>query len=686
MSSVRSLKIAKRILVTCALPYANGPIHLGHMLEHIQADIWVRFQRMLGNEVYFICADDAHGTPVMLKAQQLGLKPEDMIRTINQEHKNDFSKFYISYDNYYTTHSEENRILSNLIYNRLKKNFFIKQHTISQPYDIEKNIFLPDRFIIGICPVCKSPAQYGDNCELCGATYKSSELLNPKSVLSGAKPVMRKSKHFFFDLPSCNEMLQAWTYSGVLNKQVANKMQEWFKSGLKEWDITRDAPYFGFEIPNTPGKYFYVWMDAPIGYMSTFQNLCNKRKDLNFDEFWKKNSSTSLYHFIGKDITYFHSLFWPAILECSNFRKPSNIFVHGHITINGKKMSKSQGTFVKASTYLKYLDPECLRYYYAAKLSSNIDDIDINIKDFVHRVNSDIVNKVVNIASRTVGFISKYFNNTLSKDLANPVLYQTFINSSDKIAHAYETRESGRAMREIMALANLANKYINEQAPWILVKNKDRYNNLQAICSMGINLFRVLMTYLKPVMPLLSKRAEYFLNTKLTWNNISHNLLGKQINNFEILFNRIKLSTVIEMIEDSKSFTKITKSPTLKLDTNPTVNIPIKDTIIFDDFIKLDIRIAEIKNVEFVEGSDNLLRLTVDLGNETRQIFSRIRSAYPEPNLLIGRLTVIIVNLAPRKMRFGISEGMMITAMGLNEKDIFLLSPDYGAQSGNQVK
>ncbi|AYA09344.1 methionine--tRNA ligase [Rahnella aquatilis] len=674
-------QVAKKILVTCALPYANGSIHLGHMLEHIQADVWVRYQRMRGNEVHFICADDAHGTPIMLKAQQLGIRPEEMIAEMSQEHQKDFAGFGISYDNYHSTHSDENRELSALIYGRLKENGFIKNRTISQLYDPEKGMFLPDRFVKGTCPKCKSPDQYGDNCEVCGATYSPTELIDPKSVVSGATPVLRDSEHYFFDLPEFSAMLQAWTRSGALQEQVANKMQEWFEHGLQQWDISRDAPYFGFEIPDAPGKYFYVWLDAPIGYMGSFKNLCDRRSDLNFDEFWKKDSTTELYHFIGKDIVYFHSLFWPAMLEGSGFRKPTNLFVHGYVTVNGAKMSKSRGTFIKASTYLNHLDADCLRYYYTAKLSSRIDDIDLNLEDFVQRVNADIVNKVVNLASRNAGFIAKRFDGKLADTLADETLYKTFTDAAESIAQAYDSRESGRAIREIMALADLANRYVDEQAPWVVAKQEGRDADLQAICSMGINLFRVLMTYLKPVLPSLSERTEAFLNTTLDWDAIAQPLLSHQVNPFKALFNRIELDKVTAMVDASKEDIAAAKVPT----TGPLADDPIQETITFDDFAKVDMRIALIKSADFVEGSDKLLRLQLDLGGETRQIFSGIRSAYPDPKALEGRLTIMVANLAPRKMRFGISEGMVMAA-GPGGKDIFLLSPDSGAQPGMQVK
>ncbi|CAH0233003.1 Methionine--tRNA ligase [Erwinia aphidicola] len=674
-------QVAKKILVTCALPYANGSIHLGHMLEHIQADIWVRYQRMRGNQVYFICADDAHGTPIMLKAQQMGIAPEQMIAEMSQEHQTDFAGFEISYDNYHSTHSEENRELSELIYTRLKENGFIKNRTISQLYDPEKGMFLPDRFVKGTCPKCKSPDQYGDNCEVCSATYSPTELIDPKSVVSGATPVMRDSEHFFFDLPEFSAMLQAWTRSGALQEQVANKMQEWFESGLQQWDISRDAPYFGFEIPGAPGKYFYVWLDAPIGYMGSFKNLCDKRGDINFDDFWKKDSDAELYHFIGKDIVYFHSLFWPAMLEGSNFRKPTNLFVHGYVTVNGAKMSKSRGTFIKASTWLQHLDADSLRYYYAAKLSSRIDDIDLNLEDYVQRVNADIVNKVVNLASRNAGFINKRFGGQLSAELADPALYKTFTDAAESIGEAWTSREFGRAIREIMALADVANRYVDEQAPWVVAKQEGRDADLQAICSMGINMFRVLMTWLKPVMPSLAERTEAFLNQELSWNGIQQPLLSHNISAFKALYNRVEMDKVNGLIEASKEDAAAAKAPA----SGPLADDPIAETISFDDFAKVDMRIALIENAEFVEGSDKLLRLSLDLGGEKRNVFSGIRAAYPDPALLVGRLTVMVANLVPRKMRFGISEGMVMAA-GPGGKDIFLLSPDSGAQPGQAVK
>jgi len=671
---------SRNILVTCALPYANGSIHLGHMLEHIQADIWVRFQRMRGHNIHFICADDAHGTPIMLKAQQLGITPEEMIAAVSQEHQTDFAGFKISFDNYHSTHSDENRQFAESIYTKLKENGFIKSKTISQLFDPEKNMFLPDRFVKGTCPKCKAPDQYGDNCEVCGATYSPTELINPKSAVSGATPVMKDTEHFFFDLPQFADMLKAWTTSGALQDEIANKLNEWFTSGLQQWDITRDAPYFGFEIPGAPGKYFYVWLDAPIGYMGSFKNLCNKRGDIDFDAFWGETSDAELYHFIGKDIVYFHSLFWPAMLHGSGYRKPTNVFVHGYVTVNGAKMSKSRGTFIKASTYLQHLDPECLRYYYAAKLNNRIDDLDLNLDDFVARVNSDVVNKLVNLASRTASFICKRFDGKLSETLSEPALYKTFTEASERIADAYEKREYSRAIRDIMALADEANRYVDEKAPWVIAKQEGQETELSAVCSTTINLFRVLMTYLKPVMPELAARAEAFLNVTLNWTEIEQPLLAHTVSPFKALFTRVDPVKVAAMVEASKEEAQAAAPKA----TGPLADEPIAPEITYDDFAKLDLRIALIKKAEAVPEADKLLRLQLDLGGEVRQVFAGIKSAY-SPEQLEGKLTVMVANLAPRKMRFGMSEGMVLAA-GPGGKDLFILEPHAGAQPGMRVK
>ncbi|MDF2410004.1 methionine--tRNA ligase [Aeromonas sp. 2HA2] len=672
----------RTMLVTCALPYANGSIHLGHMLEHIQADIWVRYQRMRGHQVHFICADDAHGTPIMLKAQQMGITPEEMIAAVSKEHQTDFAGFNISFDNYHSTHSDENRELAELIYGRLKDGGFIKGRTITQLFDPEKSMFLPDRFVKGTCPKCKSPEQYGDNCDSCGATYSPTELIDPKSAVSGATPVMKDSEHFFFDLPQFETWLAGWVRgSGAIQEEMANKMQEWFESGLQQWDITRDAPYFGFEIPGAPGKYFYVWLDAPIGYMASFKNLCNKRGDIDFDSYWKADSEAELYHFIGKDIAYFHCLFWPSMLEGAGFRKPTKVNVHGYVTVNGAKMSKSKGTFIKASTYLNHLDPECLRYYYAAKLNSRIDDLDLNLDDFVARVNADVVNKLVNLASRNAGFIAKRFDGKLAATCAEPELYAEFTNASASISEAYEAREFSRAIREIMALADKANRYVDEKAPWVLAKQEGADAELQAVCSVGINLFRVLMAYLKPVMPLLAERAETFLGETLTWDGVALPLTNHQLTPFKALFSRIEPAKIEAMIEASKEDLAKEQAPKV---TGPLADDPISPTISYEDFAKLDLRVALIKKAEAVPEADKLLKLQLDLGGETRQVFAGIKSAY-NPEDLEGKLTVMVANLAPRKMRFGMSEGMVLAA-GPGGKDLWILEPQEGAQPGMRVK
>lgn len=680
----------RKILVTCALPYANGPIHLGHMLEHIQADIWVRFQRMRGNEIYFVCADDAHGTPIMLKADQMGIAPEQLINDVQKKHIADFAGFNISFDNYHSTHSEENRELATHIYTRLKENGFIKNRTISQLFDPEKQMFLPDRFVKGTCPKCKAPDQYGDNCEVCSATYSPTELIDPRSTVSGATPILKESEHFFFDLPSFEAMLKTWIRSGTLQQEVANKMQEWFEAGLQQWDISRDAPYFGFQIPNTENKYFYVWLDAPIGYMASFKNLCNKKGNIDFDSFWCKDSQAELYHFIGKDIMYFHSLFWPAMLEGAGLRKPNNIFVHGYVTVNGEKMSKSRGTFIQAATYLQHLDPEYLRYYYAAKLSHRIDDLDLNLEDFVQRVNTDLVNKLVNLASRNASFIQKRFNGQLADSLQNPELFAEFTAQSEQIATYYENREFGKAIREIMALTDKANKYIDDKAPWVIAKEEGREKELQQVCSMGIELFRLLIGYLKPVLPKLAERAETFLQTEIHWDNLNTPLLSHQIAPFKALLSRLEMKQIEQMIEASKienaqlSSQEKSKSAVKKSEELEGFE-PFEDVITIDDFSKLDLRVAKVVSCEAVPESNKLLKFILDLGVETRQVFSGIKAAYSKPEELEGRMVIMVANLAPRKMKFGVSEGMILSA-GTGGEDLFLLDVDSGAKAGSRVK
>ncbi len=673
----------RKILVTSALPYANGSIHLGHMVEYIQTDVWVRFQKMRGNQCYYVCADDAHGTPIMLRAQNEGISPEQLISDVSKEHQADFSEFNIGFDNFHSTHSDENRALASQIYLANRDAGHIEARTISQAYDPEKEMFLPDRFIRGECPKCGAADQYGDNCEVCGATYEPTELKNPVSAVSGATPITKESEHYFFKLGNFEKTLKEWTNSDHLQPEVTRKLSEWFDSGLQDWDISRDAPYFGFEIPDTDNKFFYVWMDAPIGYLASFKHFCD-RTGVDFDEFMKPGNNTEMVHFIGKDIIYFHALFWPAMLEGAGFRQPDNIYAHGFLTVDGKKMSKSRGTFIKARTYLNHLDPEYLRYYFAAKLGSGIDDIDLSLEDFQTRINADLVGKVVNIASRCAGYLSKKCDGQLTDSLADVALFESFTNQAEVIAERYEKREFGQAMREIMALADRANQYIDEMKPWALAKEEGKEQEVQAIYSMGINLFRVLIAYLKPVLPKTAEQAEAFLNIEpLNWTDIASPLLGHTINKFTPLMTRIEKEKIDAIIEESKENMTETK-PAEKQTTSNTNIDPIADEIQFDDFAKIDLRIAKIVNAEHVEGADKLLKLTLDIGLGERQVFAGIKSAY-SPEDLIGKLTVMVANLAPRKMRFGLSEGMVLAA-GPGGKDLFILNPGEGAQPGMRVK
>ena len=673
----------RKILVTSALPYANGSIHLGHMVEYIQTDVWVRFQKMRGNQCFYVCADDAHGTPIMLRAQNEGITPEQLISDVSKEHQADFSEFNIGFDNFHSTHSDENRALASQIYLANRDAGHIEARTISQAYDPEKEMFLPDRFIRGECPKCGAADQYGDNCEVCGATYEPTELKNPVSAVSGATPITKESEHYFFKLGNFEKTLKEWTNSDHLQPEVTRKLSEWFDSGLQDWDISRDAPYFGFEIPDTENKFFYVWMDAPIGYLASFKNFCD-RTGVDFYAFMKPGSDTEMVHFIGKDIIYFHALFWPAMLEGAGFRQPDNIYAHGFLTVDGKKMSKSRGTFIKARTYLNHLDPEYLRYYFAAKLGSGIDDIDLSLEDFQTRINADLVGKVVNIASRCAGYLSKKCDGQLSDSLADADLFDSFVNQAEVIAERYEKREFGQAMREIMALADRANQYIDEMKPWALAKEEGKEQEVQAIYSMGINLFRVLIAYLKPVLPKTAEQAEAFLNIEpLNWTDIASPLLGHAINKFTPLMTRIEKEKIDAIIEESKENMSETK-PVEKQTTSNTNIDPIADEIQFDDFAKIDLRIARIVNAEHVEGADKLLKLTLDIGLGERQVFAGIKSAY-SPEDLTGKLTVMVANLAPRKMRFGLSEGMVLAA-GPGGKDLFILNPDDGAQPGMRVK
>jgi methionyl-tRNA synthetase len=676
--------MSRKILVTSALPYANGSIHLGHLVEYIQTDIWVRFQKMRGHECHYICADDAHGTPIMLRAQSEGITPEQLIESTYQEHQADFADFAVDFDHFSTTHSPENKAMANRVYLANRDTGHITTRTISQAYDPEKEMFLPDRFIKGECPKCGSDDQYGDNCEACGATYDTTELKNPVSAVSGATPITKDSEHYFFKLSDFEPMLREWTTtSGKLQPEVSHKLQEWFEAGLKDWDISRDSPYFGFEIPDAPGKFFYVWMDAPIGYLASFKQYCNAN-NIDFDQYLSAGSETEMFHFIGKDIINFHALFWPAMLQGAGFRLPTAIFAHGFLTVDGKKMSKSRGTFIKARSYLNHLDPEYLRYYYAAKLGAGIDDIDLNLEDFQARINSDLVGKVVNIASRCAGFIGKHFEGKLTDNIAEPELFAEFINQADSIAEKFESREYGHAMREIMALADKANQYIDDKKPWALIKEADQAQAVHDICSMGINLFRILIGYLKPVLPRTAEQAEAFLNiAPLQWADLNTPLLNHSINKFKPLMTRIETAKIEAIQAESKEIMDIetdTKSP---IASNSDIE-PIADEISFDDFAKIDLRIAKIVNAEHVEGADKLLQLTLDIGNDQKQVFAGIKSAYA-PDDLVNKLTVMVANLAPRKMRFGLSEGMVLAA-GPGGKDLFILNPDAGAEPGMRVK
>ena len=712
----------RKILVTSALPYANGSIHLGHLVEYIQTDIWVRFQKMQGHTVHYVCADDTHGTPIMLRAEKESITPEALIDKVHKEHSADFEEFLVEFDNYHSTNAIENKELSQSIYRALKANGKIATKTIQQFFDPVKNMFLPDRFIKGECPKCHAKEQYGDNCEVCGATYNPTELINPFSAVSGAAPVRKETEHYFFKLSECSDFLRTWTRSGTLQSEAANKMNEWLgeasENKLSDWDISRDAPYFGFEIPDAPGKYFYVWLDAPIGYMASFKNLCEKTpspfkgegggegKKLNFDEYWQRegnegaNPNTELYHFIGKDILYFHALFWPATLEYSGYRKPTQVFAHGFLTVNGEKMSKSRGTFITARSYLDHIkNPEYLRYYYAAKLNGSMEDIDLNLEDFVARVNSDLVGKYINIASRTAGFIAKNFEGRLASDMSGyselPQI-ERLKNHAQFLEKMFENRDFGFAIREIMSLADEVNAFVNTAEPWNLAKtavdNESNLRTLHWICTQAMNMFRLLTIYLKPVLPHIAKQVEHFLNIPpLKWSD-AQTLLpeGHLINGYQHLVTRIDLKAIEAMTEANKE--NLAPTPPLIKIASPAAAPVLASSdategsyISIDDFTKVDLRIAKIVNAEHVEGAEKLLKLTLDIGEEKpRLVFAGIKSAY-DPAILVGRLTVMVANLAPRKMKFGMSEGMVLAASDENGGP-FILSPDVGAQPGMKVK
>ncbi|MFA5171373.1 MAG: methionine--tRNA ligase [Sulfuriferula sp.] len=671
--------MTRKILVTSALPYANGAIHLGHLVEYIQTDIWVRFQKMQGNECYYVCADDTHGTPIMLRAEKEGITPEALIDRVHGEHLRDFTGFHVNFDSYHSTNSPENRELASQVYLNLRDAKLIERKTIEQYYDTTKEMFLPDRFIKGQCPKCSAQDQYGDNCEVCGATYSPTDLINPVSAVSGTPPVRRESEHYFFKLGDCEAFLREWTRSGALQTEAANKLDEWFTAGLQNWDISRDAPYFGFEIPDAPGKYFYVWLDAPIGYMASFKHLATT-KQLDFNAWWQPDTDTELYHFIGKDILYFHALFWPAMLKNAGYRTPTGIFSHGFLTVNGAKMSKSRGTFITAESYINSgMNPEWLRYYFAAKINGSMEDLDLSLTDFIARVNSDLVGKYVNIASRTAGFIAKRFDGKLADSLPTSELLHEVQHAATLIAECYESRDFGRALREIMHLTDKANQYVNDNKPWEIAKQGGQDELLHEICSVSINLFRLLTLYLKPVLPKLAADVEQFLNIPaMNWVDAQTLLAQHTINTYNHLMTRVDQKQVDAMIAANIVETVEPAKPAVTI-------APIADTISIDDFSKIDLRVAHIVNAEHVEGADKLIHLTLDIGEgQTRNVFAGIKSAY-DPALLIGRMTVMVANLAPRKMKFGLSEGMVLAASG-DTPGLYILSPDSGATAGMRVK
>ncbi len=698
----------RRILVTSALPYANGAIHLGHLVEYIQTDIWVRFQKMQGHEVHYVGADDTHGTPIMLRADAEGITAEQLIERVWHEHKRDFDGFLVGFDHYYTTNSPENRAFCEDIYQHLKAQDLIAVRSVEQFYDPVKQMFLPDRYIKGECPKCGAKDQYGDSCEVCGATYSPTDLKNAYSTVSGAAPVRKASEHYFFRLSDarCETFLRQFTQGeGRLQPEAANKMKEWLgepgEAKLSDWDISRDPPYFGFAIPGTDGKkFFYVWLDAPVGYFGSFRNYLSKlaAQGRAIDEatFLRPGSDTELVHFIGKDILYFHALFWPAMLQYAGYRTPTRIYAHGFLTVNGEKMSKSRGTFITAESYLNQgLNPQWLRYYYAAKLNETMEDIDLSLDDFVARVNSDLVGKYVNIASRAATFIAKHFSGQLGTVQADQPDYQALREAAATIARYYDGREYGKAVRDVMAIADRVNAYFDGMKPWELAKDAARKPLLHEVCSTAIDMFRLLTLYLKPVLPKLAADVEHFLNIgPLQWSDAKSTLApGHRINDYRHLMTRVEGKQITALVEANKESLKPAapaaaphsqqrhaqhQEKAVEAATQPA-------TIDINDFAKVDLRIAKIVNAEHVEGADKLLKLTLDVGAlGTRQVFAGIKSAY-DPETLKGRLTVVVANLAPRKMKFGMSEGMILAASG-DAPGLFLLSPDSGAQPGMKVK
>jgi len=680
----------RRILVTSALPYANGPLHLGHILEMILTDIWVRFQKLRGHECYYVCADDTHGTPIMLKAQSEGITPEQLIAQVNTEHQRDLNDMLIGIDNFGSTHSDENRALCDRMYSMQREAGYIDKRSVRQAYDETAKMFLPDRYVKGICPVCGTADQYGDSCENCGSTYTPADLKDPISVVSGTAPVWRESEHYFFKLSAFEQPLNAWVRSGAVQESVVRKLDEWFSQGLRDWDISRDAPYFGFEIPGAPGKYFYVWFDAPIGYLASFTQLC-ARTGLKFEDFFAVDSRAELHHFIGKDILYFHTLFWPAVLQASKMRRPTGVHAHGFLTVNGTKMSKSRGTFITVRRYMQNFPAEYLRYYFAAKLGSGIDDMDMNLDEFATRLNSEIVGKLVNIASRCAGFITRTSGGQLAQSLADPELYSHFVAAGEAIAKSYEARDTAAAMREIMALCDRANQYVDSRKPWMLAKDPQNAAEVQSVCTQALNLFRVLMIYLEPVLPTMAARAcAFFQEPGWTWAAATKPLLGTKINAYEALAVRLDPKTVARLIEPETLAPAAAVAPLGNAGASDTATLAAAasvegNLISIDDFLRIDLRVAKILGAEFIAGADKLLKLRVDVGElGEREIFAGIRAAY-DPQTLVGRLIVVVANLEPRKMRFGTSEGMMLAA-GPGGKDIFALSPDSGAMPGMRVK
>ncbi len=677
----------RQIVCTSALPYANGHIHIGHLVEYLQTDIWARFQRLVGNKCLHVCADDAHGTPIMLRARKEGIEPAELIAQMQKSHEADFADFLVHFDVFHTTHSEENKACAKRIYERLRDGGHIKRETIEQAYDEAEGMFLPDRFIKGTCPKCGALDQYGDACEICSSTYSPTDLVDPKSVISGSTPIRKESEHLFFQLGNFQPMLEEWTATDALQPEVRNKLDEWFKLGLNDWDISRDAPYWGFEIPDAPGKYFYVWLDAPIGYQAAHLRYCNENGE-DFDETWKPDSTVELYHFIGKDISYFHNLFWPAMLHGAGFRKPTAVFCHGFLTVDGRKMSKSRGTFIRARTYLDHVgEPEYLRYYYASKLGAGVDDLDLAFTDFVNRVNSDLVGKVVNIASRAGNILNKQYDSTLAPALDDDALYAEMLAAREEIAQHFDGRQFARAIRLITSLADKTNKYIDTSAPWALVRDPETFEKGRAVCTQALNHYRVLITYLAAVVPKLTEASMTLLQTKLDWTGPDQPLLGSQINTFKALMMRIDKKKIDAMVQASQQPETPAPKPAKKAKAKQekTVEETTSDIISIDDFIKVNLRVARVAEANHVEGADRLIQLTLDLGGEdTRNVFAGIKSDYA-PEDLVGKLVVCVANLKPRKMRFGVSEGMILAASG-DGPGIFVISPDTGAQPGMEVR